>query len=159
MVRLYWDIGRTILDRQKRAGWGARVIDRLATDLREAHPDLKGFSPRNLLFMRAFAEAYPHEEKVKQLVSQLPWGHVVRLLQRVKEPITRDWYTQQCIEHGWSRSTLELQMEQRAHERNGKALNNFKATLPPQGSEMAATSSGSCWSSAWASPSSGVRCD
>ena len=90
MVLLYWDIGRTILDRQEREGWGARVIDRLAEDLREGYPDMKGFSARNLLFMRGFAEACPDAEKVKQLVSQLPWGHVIRLLQRVKAPEVRE---------------------------------------------------------------------
>lgn len=137
MVRLYWDIGRMILERQERAGWGARVIDRLAADLREAYPDMKGFSPRNLLFMRGFAEACPDRENVKQLVSQLPWGQVVRLLQRVKEPGVRDWYASQSIQHGWSRSILELQIDRRAHERYGKAVNNFKSTLPPADSDMA----------------------
>lgn len=76
MVRLYWDIGRTVLDRQQREGWGAKVIDRLSADLRAAYPDMKGFSSRNLSFMRNFAQSYPHAQKVKQLVSQLPWGHV-----------------------------------------------------------------------------------
>ena len=85
MVLLYWDIGRMILDRQEREGWGAKVIDRLSADLREAYPDMQGFSSRNLLFMRSFAEACPDAGKVKQLVSQLPWGHVIRLLQRVKD--------------------------------------------------------------------------
>ena len=138
MVLLYWDIGRMILDRQQREGWGARVIDRLAADLREGYPDMKGFSARNLLFMRSFAEACPDAEKVKQLVSQLPWGHVIRLLQRVKEPEVREWYIRESIEHGWSRSILELQIDGRAHERHGKALTNFKATLPPADSDMAA---------------------
>ena len=137
MVRLYWDIGRMILERQDRAGWGAKVIDRLAADLREAYPDMKGFSPRNLLFMRGFAGAYPDHKKVKQLVSQLPWGHVVRLLQRVKQPAVRDWYAKQSIQHGWSRSILELQIDRRAHERHGEAINNFRATLPPADSDMA----------------------
>jgi hypothetical protein len=73
MVLLYWDIGRMILDRQEREGWGAKVIDRLSADLREAYPDMQGFSARNLLFMRSFAEACPDAEKVKQLVSQLSW--------------------------------------------------------------------------------------
>jgi len=137
MVRLNWDIGRMILERQERAGWGGKVIDRLAADLREAFPDMKGFSPRNLLFMRGFAEACPDREKVKQLVSQLPWGHVVRLLQRIKDPTVRDWYARQSIQHGWSRSILELQIDGRAHERHGKAISNFKATLPPADSDMA----------------------
>jgi predicted nuclease of restriction endonuclease-like (RecB) superfamily len=137
MVLLYWDIGRMILARQEREGWGARVIDRLSADLREEYPDMQGFSRRNLLFMRSFAEAYPHAEKVKQLVSQLPWGHIIRLLQRVKEPAIREWYIRESIEHGWSRSILELQIDGHAHERKGKALTNFKATLPPADSDMA----------------------
>ncbi|MEA2236710.1 MAG: hypothetical protein QOC81_1434 [Thermoanaerobaculia bacterium] len=74
MVLLYWDIGRMILDRQEREGWGAKVIERLAADLGEVFPDMKGFSVRNLLFMRNFAEAWQDPEKVKQLVSQLPWA-------------------------------------------------------------------------------------
>lgn len=138
MVLLYWDIGRMILDRQQREGWGARVIDRLAKDIRDGYPDMKGFSARNLLFMRSFAEACPDAEKVKQLVSQLPWGHVIRLLQRVKEPEVREWYIRESIEHGWSRSILGLQIDGRAHERHGKALTNFKDTLPPADSDMAA---------------------
>jgi predicted nuclease of restriction endonuclease-like (RecB) superfamily len=138
MVLLYWDIGRMILDRQQREGWGARVIDRLAEDLREGYPDMRGFSARNLLFMRSFAEACPDAGKVKQPVSQLPWGHVIRLLQRVKEPEIREWYIRESIEHGWSRSILELQIDGHAHERHGQALTNFKATLPPADSDMAA---------------------
>jgi predicted nuclease of restriction endonuclease-like (RecB) superfamily len=138
MVVLYWDIGRMILDRQDRSGWGAKIIDRLAADLREAFPDMKGFSPRNLLFMRSFAEACPDAEKVKQLVSQLPWGHIIRLLQRVKSPEIREWYIRKSIEHGWSRSILELQIDGGAHQRQGKAISNFRDTLPPTESDLAA---------------------
>jgi len=138
VVLLYWDIGRMILARQRREGWGAKVIDRLSADLREAYPDLRGFSSRNLLFMRSFAEACSDGKKVKQLVSQLPWGHVIRLLQRVKEPAVREWYIRESIAHGWSRSILELQVDGRAHARHGKAITNFKATLSPADSDMAA---------------------
>lgn len=137
LVLLYWDLGKAILDRQAAEGWGAKVIDRLATDLAEAYPDMKGFSPRNLLFMRSFAEAYPDHEQVKQLVSLLPWGHVIRLLQRIKAPEVRDWYAQVAIREGWSRSILELKIDGRAHERQGKALSNFKDTLPPADSDLA----------------------
>lgn len=137
MVLLYWDIGRLILQRQQREGWGARVIDRLSLDLREAYPEMKGFSSRNLLFMRSFAEACPDAAVVKQLVSQLPWGHVIRLLQRVKEPKIREWYIRKSIEHGWSRSVLELQVDGHAHARHGRALTNFNATMPPADSDMA----------------------
>jgi predicted nuclease of restriction endonuclease-like (RecB) superfamily len=137
MVVLYWDIGRFIIDRQQRSGWGARVVDRMAMDLRKAFPDMKGFSPRNLLFMRAFAEAYEDMAIVKQLVSQIPWGHIVRLLQTVKEATTREWYIRKTVEHGWSRSILELQIDGRAHERSGKAITNVKDALPPVKSDMA----------------------
>jgi predicted nuclease of restriction endonuclease-like (RecB) superfamily len=99
---------------------------------------MQGFSSRNLLFMRSFAEACPDAKKVKQLVSQLPWGHVIRLIQRVKDPAAREWYIHKTIEHGWSRNILELQIDAKAHARHGKALSNFKATLPPADSDMAA---------------------
>lgn len=138
MVMLYWEIGRLILERQENEGWGAKVIDRLSSDLRETYPDMGGLSPRNLLFMRAFAAAYPDAQIVKQLVSQLPWGHTVRLLQRIKDQDVRHWYMRASIEHGWSRSVLEFQVDARAHERQGKALTNFGATLPPAESDMAA---------------------
>ena len=81
-----------------------------------------GLSPRNLLFMRSFAAAYPDPQVVKQLVSQLPWGHIIRLLQRIKEPDTRHWYVKASVENGWSRNILEHQIDVRAHERHGKAI-------------------------------------
>lgn len=138
MVSLYWDIGALILDRQSREGWGTRVIDRLSVDLGTAYPDMGGLSPRNLLFMRAFAAAYPDAQIVKQLVSLLPWGHIIRLLQRIKDADTRHWYIKASVEHGWSRNILQLQIDARAHERQGKAITNFSATLPPAESDMAA---------------------
>ena len=138
MVELYWDIGRMILDRQELAGWGARVIDRLAHDLHEAYPDMKGFSPRNLKYMRAFAAAWPDSEIVQRVVAQIPWRQNLALLERIEDPERRLWYAEQTLQHGWSRSILELQIERRAHARQGKALNNFAATLPRADSDMAA---------------------
>jgi predicted nuclease of restriction endonuclease-like (RecB) superfamily len=138
MVLMYWDIGRMILQRQAHEGWGARVIDRLSLDLQAAYPEMDGLSSRNLLFMRAFAAAYPEPAIVKQLVSLLPWGHVVRLIQRVKDADTRLWYARSSIEQGWSRSVLELQIDAQAHARRGKAISNFPATLPPVDSDLAA---------------------
>jgi len=138
MVLVYWDIGRTILEKQQQQGWGAKIIDRLSHDLKSAFPDMSGFSPRNLMFMRSFALAYPESEIVKQLVSQLPWGHIIRLLQKVKDSDVRRWYVKASIEHGWSRNILDLQMKSLAHERQGKAIHNFAVTLPPADSDMAA---------------------
>ena len=92
LVLLYWQIGRDILARQAEQGWGAKVIERLAHDLRTAFPDMKGFSPRNLKYMRAFAEAWPEAEFVQQAAAQLPWGHNVVLLDRLPGAETRRWY-------------------------------------------------------------------
>lgn len=138
MVLMYWEVGRIILARQATEGWGTKVIDRLSTDLREEFPAMEGLSARNLLFMRAFAETYPDAEIVKQLVSLLPWGHVVHLIQRVKVPEARIWYAKAAIAGGWSRSILDLQIASHAHLRQGKAVNNFVLTLPPADSDMAA---------------------
>ncbi len=138
MVLLYWDIGRMILDRQEREGWGARVIDRLATDLREAFPDMQGFSPRNLKYMRAFAAAWPERAIVQEALAQLPWYHHIAILEKLDDPAERLWYARQAMEHGWSHNILALQIHGRAHERQGKAITNFRDTLPPAESDLAA---------------------
>ena len=137
LVLLYWRVGRDILARQEQKGWGARVIDRLSADLHAAFPEMTGFSPRNLRYMRAFAEAWPDEEIVQQAVARLPWGHNVRLLDRIESRDKRLWYARQAIEHGWSRAVLEAQIETGLHRRAGKALTNFKATLAPPHSDLA----------------------
>src|SRR5262249_17969932 len=98
--------GRDILARQREYGWGAKVIDRLAGDLRREFPGMEGFSPRNLKYMRAFALAWPEEPIVQQLVAQIPWGHNVRLLDQVKDRLAREWYVKETIQHGWSRNVL-----------------------------------------------------
>jgi len=137
MIMLYGDIGRLILERQEHEGWGAKVIDRLSADLRETYPDMKGLSPRNLKYMRAFASAWTDRSFVQQLAAQIPWFHNCILLDRVPDPATRIWYIKAAIEHGWSRNILEIQIDTCAHERQGKAITNFEATLPPAESDMA----------------------
>ena len=106
LVLLYWGIGREILNRQNQEGWGAKVIDRLAADLRRAFPGMRGLSARNLKYMRAFAEAWPEEAIVQQVVAQIPWGHHVRILDRIRDPAEREWYVRATLEHGWSRNVL-----------------------------------------------------
>ncbi len=137
LMRLYWQIGRDILDRQVSQGWGSKVIDRLASDLRDAFPEMKGFSRANLMYMRAFAEAWSEAEIVQQAVGQLPWGQNVLLLTRLKDPALRLRYAQQASNDGWSRTTLELQIKNRLHERQGQAITNFEARLPSPHSELA----------------------
>ncbi len=137
LIALYWQIGRDILARQGMRGWGAQVIDRLAADLRQAFPQLKGFSRRNLHYMRAFAEAYPDEHFVQQVVAQIPWGHNVRLLDAVKDPEERGWYARQTIQYGWSRDILLHQVESDLYRRQGQAVTNFHGTLPAPQSDLA----------------------
>lgn len=138
LVQLYWQIGRDIVTRQEEQGWGKSVIGRLATDLRNAFPGIEGFSSRNLERMRAFFLAYPAADQfATQAVSQIPWGHNMVLFQRVKDPAERLWYAQGTLEHGWSRSILEMQIESRLHERQGKGVTNFSRTLPPPQSDLA----------------------
>ena len=137
MILLYWTIGRDILTRQVREGWGAKVVDRLAGDLRQAFPEMTGLSSRNLKYMRALADAWPDPEIVQRIVAQLPWGHNVSLLDTVKAPEERAWYARQAIEHGWTRPVLVHQIESNLFARQGSALTNFSRTLPAAQSELA----------------------
>ena len=137
LVALYWRIGRDILARQAAQGWGAKVIERLAHDLRAAFPEMKGFSRANLMYMRAFAEAWPDAEIVQQAVGQLPWGHNLVLLTRLKDAQQRLAYAQSAIAHGWSRNVLNIHIETRLLERTGKAVTNFDASLPKPQSDLA----------------------
>lgn len=137
LVLLYWQIGHDILMRQASQGWGAKVIERLAQDLRTAFPDMKGFSPRNLKYMRAFAEAWPEAEFVQEVLAQLPWYHQLALLDKLDNIESRRWYAAQSIEHNWSRNILVMQIETRLLERSGTAATNFPATLPKPQSDLA----------------------
>ncbi len=106
LVLLYWSIGRDILSTQREKGWGAKVVDQISGDLRREFPDMKGLSRTNLLYMRAFAEAWPDEPIVQQLAGQIPWFHNCVLLDKLKDHQQRLWYARQTIEHGWSRNVL-----------------------------------------------------
>lgn len=138
VIEAYWHTGKIILQRQSESAWGAKVIDRLAVDLREEFPDMGGLTTRNLLSMKIFAREFPDGSITKQPVSQLPWGHIIRLLQMVKAPAARDFYIREAIAHGWSRSILEIQIQGQLHLRAGKSVNNFALTMPPADSDMAA---------------------
>jgi predicted nuclease of restriction endonuclease-like (RecB) superfamily len=141
LLRLYWQIGQEILLRQREQGWGSKVIEQLAQDLRSAFPDMKGLSRANLMYMRAFAEAWPeladNAQFVQQPVGQIPWGHNIALLTKLKDAEQRRWYAARAIEHGWSRAILVHQMESRLIDREGKAITNFRQNLPASGSELA----------------------
>jgi len=162
LILLYWDLGRAIVQAQTEKGYGNAVVERIVADLHQAFPAIKGFSPRNVWRMRAFYLSWTESAKnerqgatglareiLPQLVAELdgknlpravaeiPWGHNVCLLEKVKNPLLRLWYAQKTIEHGWSRAVLNHQIEASLHNRAGKAITNFKATLPPSQSDLA----------------------
>ncbi len=152
LLALYWDIGRLILERQRKEGWGTKVIDRLSADLQREFPGQFGFSPRNLKYMRAFAEAWPETVIVHQSgaqstharstivqapLAQLSWYHQLALLDKLSSAADRLWYAAKAVEHGWSRNVLALQIGAGLHHRQGRAVTNFKATLPPPQSDLA----------------------
>lgn len=136
LIRLYWQIGRDILERQARQGWGSKVIERLARDLREAFPEIKGFSSSNVKYMRYFAEHCPDLRFGQQPADQLPWFHLVTLLTKA-QPADREWYAGKAIAEGWSRTTLELHIRNRLLQRQGQAITNFDARLPAPHSALA----------------------
>lgn len=137
LVKLYWHIGSEILQRQKDEGWGSKVIDQLSQDLCSEFPEMKGFSSRNLKYMRKFAQEWCSFEIVQQLAAQLPWSHNMILLDKLRHSDERLWYVRQAIEYGWSRNVLVHQIEAKLFHRSGKATNNFATTLPQMQSELA----------------------
>jgi predicted nuclease of restriction endonuclease-like (RecB) superfamily len=150
LIELYWHIGKVIVERQHAEGWGKSVVEHLAHDLHREFPDIGGFSPRNIWRMRSFYLAYtegvrklpqPVAEldgiKLPQSVAEIPWGHNAVLIEKIDDPIERIWYALKTIENGWSRSILTLQIESGLYHRQGKAVSNFKKTLPPLQSDLA----------------------
>jgi predicted nuclease of restriction endonuclease-like (RecB) superfamily len=137
MILLYWEIGKAILQRQTSEGWGTKVIDRMSYDLKTEFPSLQGFSPRNLKYMRKFAEAWPSLEIVQRSVALIPWRCNITLLDKLNDPELRLWYAQQTIAQGFGKDMLVFQIESELHKRMGASVQNFEASLPPLVSDMA----------------------
>jgi predicted nuclease of restriction endonuclease-like (RecB) superfamily len=137
LIRLYWRIGAEIRERKVAQPWGTKVNQQLAKDLKLAFPDLKGLSPRSLVYMQTFAGAWSGDTIAQQLIAQLPWGHHCTLLDKLGERTSREWYIKKTLESGWSRAVLEMQIESCAHLRMGAAQTNFTQTLPSPQSDLA----------------------
>nr|WP_199299322.1 PDDEXK nuclease domain-containing protein [Trichocoleus sp. FACHB-46] len=137
LVLLYWQVGKDILSRQQQAGWGAKIITQLAADLKRELPDIKGFSRSNLLYMRAFAQAFPDESIVQDVLGQITWYHNISLLEKLKDAEERVWYAKQTVVHGWSRNVLVHQIESGLYRRMGGAITNFDRALPQPQSDLA----------------------
>lgn len=153
MIHTYWDVGRMICERQIQAGWGAGVLPRLSHDLHNQLPEVKGFSVRNLKLMTQFYREYAEmtsigQQPVAQLVkakksskgqhvvAQIPWGHNVLLMQKIKDKVIRIWYMQKTIEQGWGRDLLAMMIKSEMHKREGKAVSNFMQRLPAPQSDL-----------------------
>lgn len=140
LIKFYWELGADLIEKQKAFNWGEHFLDQFSHDMKQAFPEMQGFSKRNFEYMRRFASFYPKLEFAKQAVSQLPWGHIVRLMQMVKDESQREWYAQQTIKNGWSRSVLEMQIEGGLYERQGisdKKVANYREHLPAAQSDLA----------------------
>ena len=136
MILQYWEIGNEILQRQKNEPWGAKVIDRLSFDLKKSFPEMSGFSPRNLKYMRKFAEAYQDKAIVQRSVAQIPWRTNITLLDKLTNLELRLWYAKKTIENGFGKTMLEFQIESQLHKRQGAVINNFANVIPPLDSDF-----------------------
>ena len=136
MLLLYYDIGCVINEHKT---WGNKFIDNLASDIRMAFPESKGYSVRNLKYMAKFAETYPVREFVQQVVAQIPWGHNVVLLDKVSDAKEREWYIKKSAKNGWSRNVLVHQIESGLYQRQVLVdkVSNFESRLPSPQSELA----------------------
>jgi len=143
LIQLYWDIGKSIVEKQEQEGWRAQVIEKLCKDLQSAFPGIQGFSRTNVFRMRTFYLAY--KDRIPQVVGlskelpivKIPWGHNALLLEKVKDFQERLWYAEQTIEHGLSRAALADWIKSKAYKRQGKAITNFSQQLPSPQSKLA----------------------
>lgn len=140
LIHFYWQLGNELLAKQQQFKWGSQVLDQFSHDMQQAFPEMKGFSVSNLIRMRIFAQQYPDFEISAQAVHKLPWGHIVTLLHKVKNKPHREWYAQQALENGWSRSILEMQIETELYSRQAitpAKTTNFDKNLPIEQSQRA----------------------
>jgi predicted nuclease of restriction endonuclease-like (RecB) superfamily len=137
LIFLYWEIGHMLSIKMEQERWGAKVIDRLAHDLGRDFPGVSGFSPRNLRYMRKFAESYPDPAILQALLAKIPWWHNILLLEKLDNPAERHWYAQQTIINGWSGRALDDMIKSKLYSRQGKAVTNFHDRLPNPQSKLA----------------------
>ena len=136
LINMYWNVGKVILENSK---WGNKFVNNLSVDLKLEFPQITGFSVRNLKYMRKLAEEYPDFEFVQQVVAQIPWGHNIILLDKIKNKEERNWYIKQSITNGWSRSVLIMQISSNLYKRQAslQKVSNFSSTLPDIQSDLA----------------------
>ncbi|MDD5129816.1 MAG: PDDEXK nuclease domain-containing protein [Candidatus Omnitrophica bacterium] len=139
LIKLYWDIGKTIVQRQKKYRWGDAVVVKLANDLKEDFKTTFGFSTQNLWYMRQFYLEYKEDSILQQLVGELPWGHNILIFSRIKNKIEREYYLKSSAQMGWSRNVLLNQIKAGAYHYQKSMLkqHNFSKALPVYLNEQA----------------------
>lgn len=132
LLSLYWEIGKSIYEKQEKLGWGKRIIPKLAFDLQKEFPKNNGFSVRNLKYMRKFYLEYKDRLKVQPLVAQIPWSHNLIIIDKTKSDYEKEYYCRMVLKYGWSKRILRHQIETKSFERYlmDKKSHNFNKTLP-----------------------------
>ena len=136
LIFMYWHIGKIILNNSK---WGNKFIDNLSIDLKLEFPTIKGFSIRNLKYMRKIAEEYPDFKFVQEVLAQITWYHNVILMEKIRDIEVRKWYISETIKNGWSSNILKMQIDSKLYERQAisNKVTNFQNTLPNVQSDLA----------------------
>lgn len=155
LLKVYWEIGDAISKQETSEGWGSKIVEKLAKDLRLEFPDMKGLSTRNLRYMRDFAQAYPQFTILQQIVAKsdmdenqpsiilqrsvakLPWGHNCTILDKLSALEERAFYAHKSVQNGWTRDMLVNYIEGGLFKRQGALTNNFGLTLPAYQSGLA----------------------
>jgi predicted nuclease of restriction endonuclease-like (RecB) superfamily len=130
LISLYWDIGKMIVERQEKEGWGKSVVERLARDLQKEFPGIKGFSERNLWNMRTFYLTYKDSKKLQPLVAEISWTKNVLIMSKCKDDLEREFYIKMTKKFGWTKNVLIHQVGSRAYERFLLNQTNFDQSLP-----------------------------
>lgn len=129
LIKLYWDIGKAIVEKQKELGWGKSVVDSLSKDLQNEFPGIQGYSPHNLWRMRKFYLTYQGNEKLAPMVQEIAWSHNITILEKCKDDLQREFYIRMTKKYGWTKSVLIHQIESEAYERFLLNQNNFDKAL------------------------------
>jgi len=137
MLGLYWDIGAMIVEKQKNSAWGDGLIEQISKDLQREFPNLKGFSFRNIKYMKQWYLFYSNGQQAVAQIFMIPWGHHIAIVSKIKDKTKAIFYIQKTVQNNYSRAALIHQIESDLYERSGKAVTNFTSKLPSPQSDLA----------------------
>lgn len=130
LIQLYWEIGKMIVNRQKKYRWGKSVVENLAKDLQKEFPGIRGYSTQNLWYMRQFYLEYVHNKNLQPLVGEIGWAHNLVIMGKIKDLMHREFYIRMTRRMGWTKSVLIHHIENRTCEKTLLSQTNFKKALP-----------------------------